>query len=101
MDGIAVISDIVGSTQPGNAARDLRAVLDSYHRARKDQAGLHSVFSFNSTAKPGYTKRSEKELLEAAAGLIAVVRESTPLAHQVRRLVTPLDRRRLIKWTID
>lgn len=65
-------------------------MLDSYHRVRKDQAGLHAAFGFNACGEAGYIKRSEKELLEAAAGLIAVVRESTPLAHQVsRRRVAP------------
>jgi thiamine-phosphate diphosphorylase/hydroxyethylthiazole kinase len=86
LDGVAVISDVVGSPEPENAARKLRAVLDSYHRARKDQAGLHAVFGFNLTGNTGYSKRNEKELLEAAASLIAVVRESTPLAHQVGRI---------------
>ncbi|KAJ9123494.1 hypothetical protein QFC24_003708 [Naganishia onofrii] len=91
LDGVAVISDIVGSPEPENAARKLRAVLDSYHRARKDQAGLHAVFGFNLTGNSGYSKRNEKELLEAAAGLIAVVRESTPLAHQITNIVVAND----------
>jgi hypothetical protein len=85
LDGIAIISDIVASPMPENAARSLRTVLDSYHRVRKDQAGLHAVFGFDASGTAGYANRDAKELLEAAAGLIAVVRETTPLAHQVSR----------------
>jgi sensor domain CHASE-containing protein len=71
--------------------------MDSYHRVRKDQAGLHAVFAYDGTGKPTYAKRSESDLLKAAAGLIEVVRASTPLAHQVRIVVQCGCRSRLIK----
>ena len=92
LSGIAVISDIVASPTPRDAARPLREVVDSFKRAR--QAGPMAVFS---TRKPG-EKTSVEELLKKVGALMEVVRKETPLVHQVsltRRLyhhqLTPTD----------
>lgn len=84
LDGIALISDIVASPTPGEAARALREVLDSYRRVRsseqEEEGKGRGVFRLQELKKG----RSAEELVDAAINLLAVVREKTPLAHQVR-----------------
>lgn len=73
--GIAVISDIVGSTDPRGAAQELKVVLDSFYRGRGTKvAGLFRT-------KEGL---SEKELLDGVGSLMQVTRKETPLVNQVR-----------------
>jgi thiamine-phosphate diphosphorylase/hydroxyethylthiazole kinase len=75
--GIAVISDIVGSTDPKGAAQQLRSVLDSFKRSQvKKTAGLFRV-------EEGL---SEKDLLERVGTLMEVTRRETPLVNQVSAL---------------
>lgn len=82
LDGIAVISAIVGSRAPADAARGLRAQIDSFKRARKAYAaaGLAATRSaFTSPSAP----RTAGALVETVAELMDVVRANTPLVHQV------------------
>lgn len=72
LDGIALISDIVASMEPEKAAQALRQVLD----ASKREEVTNSVF--------GGGERSSESLVKQAIELLRVVRERTPLAHQVR-----------------
>jgi thiamine-phosphate diphosphorylase/hydroxyethylthiazole kinase len=76
LDGIAVISDIVSSTNPLKAASDLRDVMEK-SRNGVPFAGFE-VFS----AQP--ERRTVEELLKGVVGLMQVVKQRKPLAHQVR-----------------
>lgn len=75
--GIAVISDIVGSTDPKAAAHDLRVVVDSFKRGlAKKTAGLFRT-------EEGL---NEKDLLDRVGTLMEVTRNETPLVNQVSRV---------------
>jgi hypothetical protein len=75
LDGIAVISDIVSSMTPEQAARDLsQAVTKGKEEVNN---GKFAVFSM------GEKKRSKEDWLEGVVGLMKVVKDKTPLAHQV------------------
>ena len=74
LDGIAVISDIVSSTHPADSARHL---VEAVKRG-KDEAdnGRFAVFAVSDK------KRTKEDLLEGVVGLMKIVKEKTPLAHQ-------------------
>lgn len=80
LDGIAVISAVVGSQKPKEAAAELRKMVDSFKRARAQHDEVKNHASFPVSKAP----RTAEALIEAAAGLMEVVRENTPLVHQVR-----------------
>ncbi|WVF73102.1 hydroxyethylthiazole kinase [Kwoniella sp. CBS 6097] len=86
--GIAIISDIVASTNPKEAAANLRVVVDSFKRTRKalkDEVGV-----FGGMGK----KRDEvdaKRLVEKVQALMDVVKRETPLVHQMTNTVVVND----------
>lgn len=75
LDGVAVISAIVASTSPKAKAEELRAITDSFKRAREGGTPNTGIF-----LPPA---RSAEEFVKAAADLFAVVRDTTPLVHQI------------------
>lgn len=79
LDGIAVISDIVSSATPEQSARDLSQAV----KKGKEEVnnGKFAVFSV------GDKERSKEDWLEGVVGLMKVVKDNTPLAHQVSPLV--------------
>jgi thiamine-phosphate diphosphorylase/hydroxyethylthiazole kinase len=82
LDGIAVISDIVSSTHPEEAARQLSRAF----REGKAETNTGRQAVFAATSK----KRSKEDLLEGVVGLMKVVKEKKPLAHQASRTSLPL-----------
>lgn len=74
LDGVAVVSDIVASTDPLSAAWKLSTIVSIF------KSSPPPVFSFGSTR---YTVESIKN---AAGSILASVRKFTPLIHQVRFL---------------
>ena len=75
--GIAVISDIVASTDPAKSAKELKTVLDSFVRG---QAGrTKGVFRVEEDL-------SGDELLRRVGVLMEVTKNETPLVNQVSRL---------------
>lgn len=89
LSGIAVISDIVASQQPKEAALALRDVLDSFKTAR--QALQHPRAIFAAPGLVGKT-RSVEDLLAGCAQLMKVVRDQTPLVHQVSACAVSISR---------
>ncbi|ODN94721.1 hydroxyethylthiazole kinase [Cryptococcus wingfieldii CBS 7118] len=79
LDGVAIISDIVASKTPREAAQSLRAVTDSFKRARKQYASLESAFG-STLYKPG---RSVGNFVERAVELMGVVKDTNPLVNQM------------------
>ncbi|GFZ48720.1 hypothetical protein JCM24511_06469 [Saitozyma sp. JCM 24511] len=79
LSGIATISDIVGSPTPKDAAAALRAVVDSFKRARQSLGNPSSVFSLSSPEEP----RTAESLIRQVGVLMEVVRKHTPLVHQI------------------
>jgi thiamine-phosphate diphosphorylase/hydroxyethylthiazole kinase len=77
LDGIAVISDIVSSSDPEGAARDL---AEAMKRCKKEDAGNIGEFGVFRT---GVERRTREEWVEGVVGLMQVVKEHKPLAHQV------------------
>jgi hypothetical protein len=86
LHGIALISDIVASHSPELAARDLRQVLDSFSRVQglAGHGAGKSVCSYDPSSIVG-SGRTAAELIGKTVELMSVVRETTPLAHQVIR----------------
>ncbi|KAK4686500.1 thiamine-phosphate diphosphorylase / hydroxyethylthiazole kinase, partial [Tremellales sp. Uapishka_1] len=75
LDGIAIISDIVSSTTPTAAARDLRNVVDSFKRARRTTPYPDKFFAEHTAGAADYWSR--------IGDLMNIVREETPLVHQI------------------
>ncbi|KAL7418408.1 thiamine biosynthetic bifunctional enzyme [Cryptotrichosporon argae] len=88
LDGIAVISAVVSSREPERAARDLRAIVDSFKRARR--ALGDSVSSFTQRAAGAPTPDADA-LLRGVEELMRTVRDSQPLVHQITNNVVVND----------
>lgn len=89
--GIAIISDIVGSRQPKEAAQGLRKVVNSFKRAREGLGHPEAIFPLSNP-----TKRDREELLKSIGELMRIVKAKTPLIHQVSRAVfSPYDSRKI------
>ena len=89
LDGIAVISDIVSSAEPERAARDLAGMMRKCKEEIKECEGRFGVFKQPDAAP----RKTRDEWVEGVAGLMRVVKEHKPLAHQVSvgcTLVVPL-----------
>lgn len=80
LDGIAVISAIVASEEPKVKAEELRAITDDFQRAQAARDPKAGVF-------PSAPGRNAEEFVKAAAELFAVVRDTTPLVHQITNAV--------------
>ena len=74
LDGIAVISDIVGSTDPARAAVELRTVLDSFRRGRQNPT--KGVFRTEEDL-------DVRQMLDRVGMLLEVTKKETPLVNQV------------------
>jgi thiamine-phosphate diphosphorylase/hydroxyethylthiazole kinase len=79
LDGVAVISAIVASDTPKEKAAELRAITDAFKASRARAGPATAVFPA--------PQRSAEELVAAAAELFAVVRDTTPLVHQITNAV--------------
>ncbi|KIJ49441.1 hypothetical protein M422DRAFT_204743 [Sphaerobolus stellatus SS14] len=75
LDGIAVISDIVASNQPREAAAKLASIVKDFKTLRTPP-----IFSFQSDSISNLTSRS---LIQEAANFLDVIRKNTPLVHQI------------------
>jgi thiamine-phosphate diphosphorylase/hydroxyethylthiazole kinase len=75
LNGIAIISDIVASTTPKDAAKGLKDVLDSFFQHRKGKAS-REVFGIGG-------KRSPDVLVAKVGEIMRVVRDKTPMINQV------------------
>lgn len=84
LDGVAVISAIVGSDTPEDAARGLRKQVDSFKRARKALGDSTSIFTARAA---GAEPPSVAQLIDDVVTLMDVVRQNTPLVHQVGALL--------------
>lgn len=82
LSGIALISDIVASTTPRDAAADLRQVIDSFKSARTTLQHPKAIFAGSSTPD-----RDPESLVKRTAELMRTVRKHTPLVHQVSLFV--------------
>lgn len=77
LDGIAVISDIVSSSAPGKAAKELKEAV-----GRAKSYGMND--GDQKLAVTGIAnQRTEEQWLNHVIDLMDVVREKRPLAHQV------------------
>ncbi|TFK54360.1 HK-domain-containing protein [Heliocybe sulcata] len=76
LDGVAVVSDIVASKTPKDAARKLSSIVKAFKQA-SSPASLATPFS-TQVASP---------LIERAAALLDVVRKHGPLIHQITNTV--------------
>ncbi|BEI81024.1 hypothetical protein CcaverHIS002_0201840 [Cutaneotrichosporon cavernicola] len=79
LDGVAVISAIVASQTPKEKAAELRAITDAFKASREGTNSETAVFPA--------PQRGAEELIKAAAELFAVVRDTTPLVHQITNAV--------------
>ncbi|OWZ67387.1 hydroxyethylthiazole kinase [Cryptococcus neoformans] len=77
--GIAIISDIVASPTPREAAKNLREVVQSFKRARSQLANLEAVYGANLFSSP----RSVDGFIKEAVHLIDVIKRETPLVNQM------------------
>nr|GAT57665.1 TMP-TENI-domain-containing protein [Mycena chlorophos] len=71
LDGVAVVSDIVASLDPGSAARRLRTI---FHASKKIDI-------------PASLASSQEEILDGALALSDAVRKSRPIVHQITNFV--------------
>ncbi|WWD19599.1 hydroxyethylthiazole kinase [Kwoniella shandongensis] len=78
LDGIAIISDIVASQTPKEAARGLRDVVDSFKRVRSSATDPLALFSVQ-----GKREVSVEAFVNGVMGLMDVVKRETPLVHQM------------------
>jgi thiamine-phosphate diphosphorylase/hydroxyethylthiazole kinase len=76
LDGIAVVSDIVGSTDPTASARKLFGVIRAF---KLSSAQVPDVLSVST---PEHTPESIKA---SASNLLGVIKSLNPLVHQVRQ----------------
>ncbi|THH09804.1 hypothetical protein EW145_g1762 [Phellinidium pouzarii] len=76
LDGVAVVSAIMASRQPREAARELSNIVRAY------TSSSLPVFSGPSTAS-----LKALGIIQAAAGLLAKIREAGPLIHQITNTV--------------
>jgi len=74
LDGVAVVSDIVASSEPRAAAQRLQRIFRSWSNVP------HVPESFTSNSKNNHTAEG---IVEAAAALLDNVRKLKPLVHQV------------------
>jgi hypothetical protein len=75
---VAVISDIVSSTDPEGSAMKLRKIIDSFKRSRITKGDTAAIFS------PSWQVQTKIEnLIEGVMTLMNVVKKETPLIHQV------------------
>jgi hypothetical protein len=81
LDGIAVISDIVSSTEPERAARDLAGMMRKCKEEIKADEETFRVFRTGNLRAGGRWTRDE--WVEEVVGLMGVVKNHKPLAHQV------------------
>ncbi|KAI0037969.1 HK-domain-containing protein, partial [Auriscalpium vulgare] len=72
LDGVAVVSDIVASTEPFGAAQRLSTTIRAWAALPRGRTS----FSPSSAYTSG-------KVIEAAAALVATVRRTKPLAHQI------------------
>ncbi|CAK9782890.1 putative thiamine biosynthetic bifunctional enzyme [Cutaneotrichosporon oleaginosum] len=79
LDGVAIISAIVASRAPKEKAAELRGIVDAFKASRKNAGPDTAVFPA--------PRHSAKELIQNAAELFAVVRDTTPLVHQITNAV--------------
>lgn len=87
LDGIAVISAIVGKADPAAAAQGLRAQVDSFKRARTQFKNTGAAFPLAGAP------RTAELLVASVVDLMRVVKDNTPLIHQVSRLLCTRARR--------
>jgi len=81
LDGIAVISDIVSSSEPERAARDLAGMMSKCKEEIKADEGRFRVFKTGNLGVGG--RKTRDEWVEGVVGLMGVVKDHKPLAHQV------------------
>lgn len=77
LDGVAIVSDIVGSTDPLNSSRRLCDILRSFKNVAPPVSALHQPYT------PEFIKASVSRLLED-------LKLVNPLVHQVRLALTAL-----------
>ncbi|KAE8539469.1 hydroxyethylthiazole kinase [Cryptococcus gattii VGV] len=73
LDGIAIISDIVASLTPREAAKNLREVVQSFKRARSQLANLEAVYGANLFTSP----RNIDDFIKEAVHLTDVIKKMT------------------------
>lgn len=78
---MALISDIVASQSPKDAATPLRKIIDSFKRSRDIIGSYGSIFG-DCDREP----LSRESLLRSVGKLMDVVRKETPMIHQVSQL---------------
>ncbi|EAL19255.1 hypothetical protein CNBH3540 [Cryptococcus deneoformans B-3501A] len=79
LDGIAIISDIVASLTPREAATNLREVVQSFKRARSQLSNLEAVYGTNLFSGP----RGVDGFIKEAVHLMDVIKRETPLINQM------------------
>jgi hypothetical protein len=78
LSGIAVISDIISSPDPRLAASRLKACIEDYRQVRQSPHADRSVWG------RGLQTKGRDIWLDAVVGVMKLVKERKPLAHQVR-----------------
>ncbi|KAK8853182.1 hydroxyethylthiazole kinase [Kwoniella newhampshirensis] len=86
LDGIAIISDIVASETPKEAARALRDLVGSFKRVRKTLPDPMAIFGI-----PTKRDLTVDGLVTGVMELIRVVKRETPLVHQMTNTVVVND----------
>ncbi|KAG8936288.1 hypothetical protein FRC02_003225 [Tulasnella sp. 418] len=77
VDGAAVISEIVSSTDPETSARKLRLILDSFLKSGP------STYITSSPDSLALTPAGSNEFVERASKLLDKVKDITPMIHQI------------------
>ena len=83
LDGVAVISDIVSSNAPRKAAQALSKVVASFRAARVAKGDTKALFAPGPSVKE-WSERTPEALIAGVQRLLGVVRQETPMIHQVR-----------------
>lgn len=79
LDGVAVVSDIVASTDPCTAAQKIATVVRVFKAHQQPAVHKHSMT--NPASASPHTAESLKEL---AGSHLSSIKKFSPLVHQVR-----------------
>jgi thiamine-phosphate diphosphorylase / hydroxyethylthiazole kinase len=90
LDGIAVVSELISSSDPEKAAHILSASICAF---KEEPAHTFSLTNFDiintgnlESRGPGYMRDS---VIQSAADMLNAVRSFKPLVHQVRNVMHP------------
>ena len=85
LDGIAVVSEIVASTDPRSAAQRLKSIFSEFKRTYTPHPlGYPQSLTLSSSNGPENANASANSILDGVVRLMNEIRKTGPLVHQVR-----------------